>query len=129
MTDFPKHKTNTIFYQLKTFRYAIWGIGNFFSRETKSRIHLIAAILTVAAGILLHVSMQEWIMISFAIGFVFVCEIINTAIELIVDHISHDKTPKAGLIKDLSAGAVLLAAFTALTTGAIIFIPKLLELI
>ena len=129
MTDFPKQKKNLIFYQLKTFQYALKGIKSFFRSETKSRIHLLAAIVSIVFGVVLNISLTEWIMISFAIGIVFVCEIFNTAIELIVDQISLERTEQAGIIKDLAAAAVLLASFTALVIGAIIFIPKLLELI
>ncbi len=129
MTDFPKNKKNTIFYQLKTFQYALKGIKSFFKSETKSRIHLLAAIITIVFGFALNVSLTEWMMISFAIGIVFVCEIFNTAIELIVDQISHDRNQQSGLIKDLAAAAVLFASITALTIGALIFIPKLLELV
>jgi len=129
MTDFPKQKKNSIFYQLKTFLYALRGIKSFFKSETKSRIHLLAAVISIVFGVLLNVSLAEWIMISFAIGTVFVSEIFNTAIELIVDRISLERTEQAGIIKDLAAAAVLIASFTALIIGAIIFIPKLLELI
>ena len=129
MTDFPKQKKNSIFYQLKTFQYALRGIKNFFKNETKSGIHLLAAAVSIVFGVVLNVSLAEWMMISFAIGIVFVCEIFNTAIELIVDQISLERTEQAGLIKDLAAAAVLFASATALVIGAIIFIPKLLELI
>jgi diacylglycerol kinase (ATP) len=114
MTDFPKQKKTSIFYQLKTFQYALRGIRIFFKGETKSKIHLLAAIVSITFGVVLNVSPAEWIMISFAIGIVFVCEIFNTAIELIVDQISLERTEHAGIIKDLAAAAVLFASFTAL---------------
>jgi len=59
------------------------------------------------------------------IGGVFVAELFNSAIESLVDLISPDFNKKAGMIKDMAAGAVLISAVTALVAGLIIFIPKL----
>jgi diacylglycerol kinase len=58
---------------------------------------------------------------------VWVAEIFNTAIEKTMDFISRERHPQIKLIKDLAAAAVLVTAFSALITGAIIFIPKLLK--
>lgn len=68
---------------------------------------------------------MEWIMIVFAIGFVFAAEAFNTAIEIWVDKLQPDFDPKAGRAKDLAAAAVLIAAISAATVGLIIFIPKI----
>jgi diacylglycerol kinase (ATP) len=69
----------------------------------------------------------ELLALVFAIGFVWVAEMFNTCIERMMDFISTEKRPEIKFIKDLSAGAVLVAAITALVTGGIIFIPKLIE--
>ena len=66
------------------------------------------------------------IILVFAIGFVWVAELFNTAIEKIMDFISKEQHPKIKLIKDLSAAAVLVAAMVAFITGCIVFIPKLI---
>jgi diacylglycerol kinase (ATP) len=68
---------------------------------------------------------MEIIALVFAVGFVWVAEMFNTCIEHIMDFISTEKKPAIKFIKDLSAGAVLVAAITALITGSIIFIPKI----
>ena len=60
-----------------------------------------------------------------AIGFVWTTEIINTAIEKIMNLISEEQRPEIRIIKDMSAAAVLIAAIAALVTGCIVFIPKL----
>lgn len=87
---------------------------------------MIAAI-TAFAGIIFQIKRQEWIIIIFCMGFVFVTEMVNTAIEKSVDLVSQSENKKAGIIKDIAAGAVFIAAFTALVIGLIIFIPYLLK--
>ena len=62
------------------------------------------------------------------IGFVWVAEFFNTAIERIMDFISPGQHPEVRFIKDMSAGAVLLAALTAAITGGIIFIPEIFKI-
>jgi len=59
-----------------------------------------------------------------AIAIVIIVELLNTAIELLVDLISPQQHPKAGTIKDLSAAAVLVSALLALAIGLFIFVPK-----
>lgn len=117
---------NSIFlYQLKTFKYAFQGLKTFFRYDRKATIHLTAAILAVSTGFLLSITRSEWIFISFAIGFVFVCEIINTAIENLVDIVSPDFSVQAGRIKDLMAGAVLISSLTSLAIGLFVYLPYL----
>jgi diacylglycerol kinase len=124
-----QEKKNSVHYQLNTFRYAFNGLKLFFSGELKAWIHLFLAIMAIAAGIILHIGMSGWIAVSFAIGFVFLAEILNTVIEGIVDHISPEKSEMARSAKDLSAAAVLVAAITALTIGLLVFVPKIIHLI
>jgi len=71
------------------------------------------------------VSHNEIISLIIVTGFVWVAEIFNTAIEKIMDFIAPGYHPEVKRIKDLAAAAVLVAAFIALVTGALIFIPKL----
>lgn len=109
----------------KSFRYAWEGIIAFVRREHNAWFHFVA---TVAVGVLAFVvdlSNMEIIALVFAVGFVWVAEMFNTCIEHIMDFISTEKKPAIKFIKDLSAGAVLVAAITALITGSIIFIPKI----
>ena len=69
---------------------------------------------------------MEWLWIIAAIGIVFMAELFNTALEVLVDMISPNYNPKAGIIKDISAAIVLIAAFMALLTGILILLPKLI---
>ena len=108
----------------KSFKYAFEGIIAFFRKEHNARIHLAATIAVIGLSIVFPVSRMEAIALTFAVGFVWVAEIFNTAIEKMADFISKEKNPAIKKIKDLSAAAVLVAAFIAVITGCFIFIPK-----
>ena len=58
---------------------------------------------------------------------VFIAELFNTAMETFVDLVSPEFNPKAGLIKDISAAAVLIATVMALITGILILLPKIID--
>jgi diacylglycerol kinase (ATP) len=107
-----------------SFRFAWEGIYSFFRQEHNAWIHLAASLVAFIAAWWFRVSRNEMILLIAVIGFVWVAEIFNTAIEKMMDLISPGYHPKVKLIKDLAAAAVLVAAFIALITGAFIFIPK-----
>jgi diacylglycerol kinase len=111
---------------LKSFSFAIKGIYAFFKNENNARVHLLASVAVVITGFFFHLEKSEWLWISIAIALVWITEAINTAIEKLVDLISPDFNSKAGEIKDLAAGAVLLAAIFSLVVALVIFIPKII---
>ena len=90
------------------------------------RIHLIAILMVLFAGWYFHLAVSEWLWIILAIGLVLVAELLNTAIEILVDLVSPDFNTQAGKVKDVAAGAVVVAAIISVLIGAIIFIPKFL---
>jgi diacylglycerol kinase (ATP) len=114
--------------RMKSFAYAWSGIRSFFHTEPNARLHLASTSLVIIAAILVGVDRREAVVLVFAMGFVWVTEIINTAIEKAMDFISGDYHPAIKTVKDLAAGAVLVASVTALVAGLIIFIPKILSL-
>lgn len=95
-------------------------------REHNARVHLVATIAVALMAIVFGVTRQELLALLFAVGFVWMAELLNTCVEKLSDFISRDRHPEIGFIKDMAAGAVLVAAVTALATGAIVFIPKLM---
>ena len=115
--------------RLRSFRYAFRGIEMAVRTQHNFRIHIIAFILVIAAGFLLGISPREWCIILIVSAWVLSLEIINTAMELTVDIISPEFREKAGMIKDLSAAAVLVAALAAASTGVIIFGKYILQLL
>lgn len=109
---------------LKSFRFAWKGFAYVFLNENNMRYHILAAIIVVLLGGYLKFSLFEWIVIVFCIGLVWAAEIFNTAIEKLVDLVSPEQNPKAGLIKDIASGAVLVTAMMALAIGVIIVTSK-----
>lgn len=112
-------------HRIGSFQYAFEGILFFFKTQHNAIIHLFATVFVIALGLFCHLSINEWLFIALATGFVWSAEIFNTAIEAIMDHLSPEIHSKVKLIKDLSAAAVLVAAVTAVVVAAFIFIPKL----
>lgn len=112
--------------RLKSFYYAGIGIKQFFRQEHNARIHLAAAIVTGLLAWRLKVSGGEAIALTIVIGLVWVTEMLNTCIEKAMDMITREHHPQVKIIKDLAAGAVLIAAITAVIVGSFIFIPKFL---
>ena len=110
---------------LKSFKYAFNGIITSFKTEKNMKFHIVMMVLVIIAGALLKISKIEWIICIALFGLVISMELINTAIENTVDLITQEKHPKAKIAKDVSAGAVLIAAITAVVVGLIIFLNKI----
>ncbi len=108
---------------LRSFKCAIAGIRVLIRDERNAKIHLAASVIVVVTGIVLNITRIEWCFISIAIALVLITEAINTAIEETVNYISKERKPQLGKIKDIAAGAVLIAAFFAVMIAALVFIP------
>lgn len=108
-----------------TWANAFRGLYVFWKTTRSLRTHLIATILVIIFGFYFGVSISEWIVLIFAIGFVLITEALNTAIEIDIDLTSPDFHPFAKDTKDVAAGAVLLSVIVAVIVGLIIFIPKI----
>ncbi len=112
--------------RLKSFGDAWRGIVLLFGSQFNARIHLILLSLALLGGWYFAITPSEWVAVILAAGLVLAAEAINTAIELISDEtLGRAYNSKIRNIKDLAAGAVLLAAIAALVTGLIIFLPYL----
>ena len=106
---------------LQSASYAIKGIREALSGQRHLRFHVGAALVVVAAGIGFDISAGEWGLLIFAIGLVLVAELLNSAIESLVDLIEPKQHPLAGKAKDIAAGAVLIAAIAAALIGLFVF--------
>ncbi len=113
---------------IRGFGYAFKGIVHATVTQLNFRVHLLAVALVAFGGFVLHISTNEWLWIIICMGMVLAAELFNTALEYLTDMVSPEYHKKAGLIKDMSAGAVLIMAIAALIIGLIIFVPKLLAL-
>ena len=110
--------------------FAITGVLTAFKEERNMRKHLVSAILACLAGLVFQISAMEWLFLLLAIFLVISFEIINSAIENVVDLASgYHFSMFAKNAKDMAAGAVLVISGYAVLTGLIIFIPKIWKLI
>ena len=114
---------------VKSFKYAFTGIKDGVKTEQNVKIHFLAMFIVIIAGIIFKISKFEWIVCVTLFGLVIASELFNTAIENIVDLITREKNEKARLIKDVSAGAVLVIAISSAISGFIIFVPKAIDFV
>ncbi|MEJ2448125.1 MAG: diacylglycerol kinase family protein [Anaerolineales bacterium] len=110
-------------------RIALDGLKQVFVSEPNARIHALITLAIIIAGWLFKISRLEWLSLALTVGLVWVAEIFNTAVEKLVDLASPEIHPAAKAVKDISAGAVLASAVTAVVVGILIFGPRLWLLI
>jgi diacylglycerol kinase (ATP) len=109
-----------------SFGYAFKGLAYATKSQLNFRIHLFAAVIAIALGFALNIAASEWLWIALSIAIVLLAELTNTGIETLTDLVSPGYNEKAGHVKDICAGAVVIAALFALITGLIIFVPKII---
>lgn len=109
---------------LLSFKFAFEGIIHSIRTEQNIRIHLLAATVVVIAGLVTGLRMGEWVVLFLLIGGMLALEMVNTAIERVVDLVSSEWQPLAKQAKDVAAGAVLVFATISAIIGILIFIPK-----
>ena len=110
--------------RIKSFSHAIAGIRQFVWQEHNARIHLVATVAVIIVAWYLRVTRTEAAILAVVTGLVWVAEILNTCVEKLANLITRERHPEIKIIKDLAAGAVLVAAAIAVITGLLIFIPK-----
>ena len=106
-----------------SFKYAIEGLYTGIKEERNLKIHIVIMIFVI----ILKISKIEWIICIILFGLVISAELMNTAIENVVDLVTMEKNQKAKIAKDVAAGAVLVTAISSAIIGFIIFLPKILK--
>ena len=109
--------------KILSFKYAFSGIFAALREEPNLKFHFFVGLIVIFIAMFLNISKADWMIIIFLIGFVISVELTNTAIEAVVDAFTDKEHPGAKLSKDISAGAVLIAAITAAILGIMIFLP------
>jgi len=109
------------------FKAAYHGLCSVYKSEQNFRIHLFAFVIVILFGVLFGLTNLEWIAILSCSFLVLICEVFNTAVEKLSDHISPNYDLQIGKVKDISAGAVLISSIMSIVIGAIVFIPYLIE--
>lgn len=113
---------------LKSFRDAFNGIGILIRTERNFQIHLVAFVLVIAAGFYYNIKMRHFGVILLVSGLVFSLEAINTAIEKLCNEVTEERKESIRIIKDISAGAVLIASLFAVVIAVLIFLPKIIKI-
>lgn len=111
----------TIMKFINGFFYALKGIGVAIKEQLNLKIHLLALVVVIVAGIFFDLVAIEWAVIFLTFGLVIATEMVNTAIEYLVDMVQPEFHPQAGKVKDVAAGAVLVAAIIAVAVAITIF--------
>lgn len=112
-------------HEIASFGYAVQGIREALLTEPHLRFHALATAGAVALGLWLQLPRHDWALLALTIGAVWTAELMNTAVESIVDLVSPEFHPLAGRAKDVAAGAVLLASVAAVVVGLLVFGPPL----
>jgi len=115
---------------IASLEFALTGIFTAFKEERNLRKHALSAILAIVAGFLFGISVTEWLFLLLSVSLVIAFEIMNSALENVVDLASdYHFSMLAKNAKDMAAGAVLVISGFALVTGLMIFVPKLWALV
>lgn len=105
-----------------SFRHALRGIAVSLRQQRNLRIHATATIAVLGLGLAVGLPDWKWIALWLAIGLVWSAELLNTAIEGLCDLIQPAQDERVRRIKDAAAGAVLVAALTAVAVGVAVFL-------
>lgn len=112
----------------KSFKYAFEGIHYAFKNDQNLLAHILVAFLVINVSMALKVTPFEMGILGLTIMMVIIAEMVNSAIEKMVDLITKEHRQEAKIAKDVSAGMVLLTSFAAAIIGSLIFLPYLLRL-
>ena len=114
--------------RIQSFVHAFAGLQAALKTQPNLRIHVGATLLAIGFSIYFELKTFQWLFVLSAVALVWIAELLNTAIEGLCDLYSSDFNPKIKFIKDVAAGAVLIAAMYALGVACFIFIPKITQL-
>ena len=110
-----------------SFRHALSGLNVLLRTQRNARIHLAITLAVIGLATLMRLSVADWALLAVTAALVWTAELINTALEAVVDLASPGRQPLARMAKDLSAAAVLVASVGAALVGALVLAPPLLR--
>ena len=118
-------KNGFVHARLQSIKIALAGIKYVLITQPNARIHAAFTLAVFLLAGVLKLPRLEWVVLLLTVGLVWAAEIFNTAVEIAVDVISPDYDPKAKIIKDISAGAVLVSVMVSILVGLLVFGPHL----
>jgi diacylglycerol kinase len=110
---------------LRSFNHAFQGLVSAVRFERNMRVHMVLAFAVLLVSIFLNLSRLQLVVIFVAVSFVFITELINSAIEAVVDMVTDEFDPRAKAAKDMAAGAVLVASMNALVVAYLVLADRL----
>ncbi len=113
---------------VRSFRYALEGFVTAVTTERNIKVQLAVGVAAVIAGFTLRIDGLSWVLVILCIGLVIFAELVNTAIEAIVDLATQELHPLAKRAKDIAAASVFTLSITSAIVGAIVFIRAFLQL-
>jgi len=111
--------------RIQSFQFALRGIWHTLKTQRNAQIHAVVALIVLFVGLWLGLSLSEWAIIVLTMGFVIATEMLNTVAEAAMDYATADFDPQVKIVKDVAAGAVLVAAITSIIVGLLILGPPL----
>lgn len=108
-----------------SFNYALEGLIHTFKTQRNMKIHFAAAFLVLLSSLLMEISKTELIILLLSIALVMGMELINTAVEIIIDMISREYSYRAKIAKNIAAAGVFMASLNAAVTGYLVFIDEI----
>ena len=112
-----------------SFKYSMAGLRYAYKNEQSMTIHVMVTALVIILGLLCGISRIEWVICLFLIGIIMACELINTAIEAVVDLCTQDYHPLAKVAKDTASAAVFVFSMISAVVGILIFLPYIIKFI
>lgn len=113
---------------INSFKYPIKGLRYAYRNEQNLAVDVGVALIVIIAGFLFRINVTEWAILILTVGLVISCELLNTAIEAVVDLVTEEYHPLAKVAKDTAAAAVFVFAIISVVIGLIIFLPKIIAL-
>jgi len=112
-----------------SFRFALQGIAHAFRTQRNFKVHCSVTLAVVVVGLVVGLSPEQWAILAVVMGLVFQAELMNTALEAVVDHVSPEFHALAKVAKDCAAGAVFLTALCAVVVGILVLGPPLIGIL
>ncbi len=109
-------------------RHAFRGLISAYRTEKNIRFHVVCATVVFLFGIFFRISLSEWVSLFLVVGMVFSLELVNSAIEALIDITNPRLSEPIARVKDMLAGAVLVSSFIAIVIGLTVFLPRIIHL-
>lgn len=112
---------------IESFKNAISGIIYAIRKERNMKIHVTAFFIVLLLSIHYRLAKEELLVVFLTVSLVFICELLNTSVELLVDIITDHFHPKAKVVKDIAAGAVFVSSLVSLAVAYFVFFDRIIQ--